>query len=114
MNVPLLVNMKQIEQYKDILSDDFIEKTVARQKLIQGNREDSLKSVQEMKKECDTISHDLDDLKNEMEEGISSFGKLKCSSRESADAFLELSDRIREFSETLKTQSQMIKRNMDF
>lgn len=112
MNAPLSVNMEQIEVYRDILPNDFIEKTVARQKLIQGNKEDSLKSMQEMKRDCNTISDKLGDLMGGLEEGVSSFEKLEYRSREGADAFLELSARIREFSENLKTQSQMIKRNM--
>ncbi len=112
MNAPLSVNLEQIEIFREILPNDFIEKTVARQKLIQGNKEDSLKSVKKMKRDCQTMSNKIGDLTNGLEEGVTSFGKLESSSREGADAFLELSARIREFSENLKTQSQMIKRNM--
>lgn len=112
MNAPLSVNLEQIETFREILPDDFIEKTVARQKLIQGNKEEAMKSVQKMKRDCSAMSNKIGELTNGLEEGVSSFGKLESSSRKGADAFLELSARIREFSEKLQIQSQMIKRNM--
>ncbi|MBU1140050.1 MAG: hypothetical protein KKD01_05215 [Proteobacteria bacterium] len=112
MNAPMPENMQQFEVYRDILPNDFIKETVVRQRLIQNNRNEALQSMQKMKCDCSVISDTLGGLTNGFEKGVSSFTKLERSTRNSADAFIELSVQLRKLAENLRTQSQMLKRKV--
>lgn len=66
MNAPVKANIKNIESFQEFLDTDYITETKNRQNLIQNNQQDSFDGLNSIKKNCNKLSKELNQLEQEL------------------------------------------------
>ncbi len=108
MNAPIIANIENIEMFREIIGDGFVEETLTRQKEIQKNKMDAIRSLDRIKENYNLIPEQMQDIESAFRLQSRNFNKLQSTSSE----FAVNMDQLRKSSEKLAESCSMIAKNI--
>lgn len=113
MNAPQVANIENIEMFREILGEAFVEETLTRQGEIQQNKRGTLFSLDKFKKSCSQISEHMQGIESDFKQQSINFNKLQNASSEFAASMLLLSKSSKKLAETFAKTAKTITKNLN-
>lgn len=113
MNVGLKPTVENIEVFSNMLSQDFIQETIARSEQNKEILERSRVSVEKISESGDGLSRSFKDMSSDFSIMESQFGGLKAACRENGKVWDRLASMNRELSEKYKSDAEMLRKNSE-
>lgn len=110
MNAPSPGNLANIQSFRELLPEGFIEETLERQETIQKNKESSLASATRLNDDLTGLNGEVNKLEEALVEQGKLFAKLNSSCNDASKQMDDFATKARELSENMKKIAAAIRK----